>query len=393
MEKLVPNPGGKLALDEIVGRDREIRRYWRVLDRQSLVLSAERRIGKTQLVSKMHGSPREGFVTVYQDLENVHSRMELVREVYRGAREHMSAVDKVKARLVAVWDTALPKKIEKIELPEAKSLWKQHLRTAVEDVLEHIPADHRLVLIWDELPLMLYNIKKAEGADAAIQLLDLLRAMRAELPRLRFVFTGSVGLHLVLRALRVAGNANDPTNDMLSETVPPMERGEALELAQRLLLSLPFPPKNGAALAEVLVDQIEGFPYYIHHAVDQLSLLEHHPAETDVLGAIDAIVLSDQDPAHLRWHLERIPIYYGADEAPVARAILGALARAEGSVDLDALCNLVRHRLPATQDDAVSDVCTLLRQDHYLTLDASAGAPTFAFRWSVMKRWWRATQR
>ena len=47
------NPGGCLDTKDIIGRDNEIDRYWRVLQRQGLVLSAERRIGKTHILFKM----------------------------------------------------------------------------------------------------------------------------------------------------------------------------------------------------------------------------------------------------------------------------------------------------------------------------------------------------
>jgi hypothetical protein len=47
------DPGGRLEMVDIVGGDGKIRRYWSILDRQGLVLSAERRIGKTQIALKM----------------------------------------------------------------------------------------------------------------------------------------------------------------------------------------------------------------------------------------------------------------------------------------------------------------------------------------------------
>ena len=46
------NPGGRLNTKDVTGRDGEIARYWRVLERQGLVISAERRIGKTHIVLK-----------------------------------------------------------------------------------------------------------------------------------------------------------------------------------------------------------------------------------------------------------------------------------------------------------------------------------------------------
>jgi ATP/maltotriose-dependent transcriptional regulator MalT len=47
------NPGGQLTPGEVIGRDRLIRKLWRVLETRSLVLSAERRMGKTSVIKKM----------------------------------------------------------------------------------------------------------------------------------------------------------------------------------------------------------------------------------------------------------------------------------------------------------------------------------------------------
>ena len=76
------NPGGRLNTKDVVGRDNEIARYWGVLERQGLVISAERRIGKTHIVLKMRDECRRGFLPFYQDLESVHSTAELIRSIY-----------------------------------------------------------------------------------------------------------------------------------------------------------------------------------------------------------------------------------------------------------------------------------------------------------------------
>ena len=67
------NPGGRLNTKDVMGRDGEIARYWHVLERQGLVISAERRIGKTHIVLKMRDECRSGYLPIYQDLESVHS--------------------------------------------------------------------------------------------------------------------------------------------------------------------------------------------------------------------------------------------------------------------------------------------------------------------------------
>ena len=56
------NPGGRLDIRDVVGRDDEIARYWDVLARQGLVLSAERRIGKTHIALKMRDECRNGYL-------------------------------------------------------------------------------------------------------------------------------------------------------------------------------------------------------------------------------------------------------------------------------------------------------------------------------------------
>ena len=66
------NPGGRLNTQDVMGRDNEIARYWRVLERQGLVISAERRIGKTHILLKMRDECQSGYLPFYQDLEAVH---------------------------------------------------------------------------------------------------------------------------------------------------------------------------------------------------------------------------------------------------------------------------------------------------------------------------------
>lgn len=110
MEPMIPNPGGRLDLDDIIGREKEIARYWKILERQSLVLGAERRLGKSHIIFKMDGRGRQGFVTVYQDLEKVHGTMELVAGVYRSVDDRLRRSQRAKARIIEAWNALLPSK-------------------------------------------------------------------------------------------------------------------------------------------------------------------------------------------------------------------------------------------------------------------------------------------
>ena len=238
------NPGGRLDTKDVIGRDGEIARYWQVIERQGLVISAERRIGKTHIVLKMRDECRSGYLPFYQDLEAVHSIPDLIRAVYGTVQQSLSAssnlelLPSLKLKLgafVAKWSSLLPSKISGVDLPTGGSTWQVILSEAFDDLIG-IADNQVILLLWDEFPLMLHNLQRRAGPDAAIQLLDHLRAIRLRhAGSLRLLFTGSIGLHLVLRSLRVVGNTNDPVNDMLSLTVPPMAHQDTTNLAAALL--------------------------------------------------------------------------------------------------------------------------------------------------------------
>lgn len=382
-----PNPGGILALKDIVGRKREIEAYWRILKRQSLVLGAERRLGKTHILLKMHAEGRNGFISFYQDLEGIHSILELIRDIYRTIRPRLSTAGKLKAQMIAAWDAIVPKRYGDLELPDAAKNWKVLLRTAINDVLKVVPEPHRAIFMWDELPLMLYNIQQREGSSAVIELLDILRQVRQAHARLRFIFTGSIGLHLVLRALRAQGNANDPLNDMYADSVPPMREDEGFELARRILESLDPLPADIDAVARRMVNSVNGYPYFLHHVADELSRRDVGAVPADVDDVVTALIENPADRAHLGYFRSRIDTYYVESDIAIALALLDGLSVTEGSTDLETLVNLARHHCPALTDQAARTCLLLLEQDHYVQLTNSR----YDFRWVILKRWWRRT--
>ena len=271
------NPGGLLDTKDVIGRDNEIARYWDVLERQGLIISAERRIGKTHIVLKMRDECRNGYLPIYQDLEAVHSIADLIRSIYVIVQQVSGPSPSLRSRF-ATWSGLLPSKIAGVDLPTADSTWKVLLSSAFDDLIR--VADSRVVLmLWDEFPLMLHNLQRREGPESAIQLLDHLRALRLDrADRRRFVFTGSLGLHLVLRSLRKAGNANDPVNDMMSLTVPPMAHRDTCDLAAALLEGTRAAPPRIPDLAARIAGEVGGFPYYVHTSSTSSINFNVHPS-------------------------------------------------------------------------------------------------------------------
>ena len=384
------NPGGRLQTDDVIGRDTEIARYWSVLDRQGLVISAERRIGKTHIVLKMRDECRDGYLAFYQDLEAVHSIADLIRSIYSTVEQSAGTTPRLKA-LATKWSGLLPK-IAGVEMPSVDDVWQALLSDAFDDLIR-VADGRRVLMLWDEFPLMLHNLQQRQGHHSAIHLLDHLRALRlARADRLRFLFTGSIGLHLVLRSLREAGSANDPVNDMLSLTVPPMARSDTRELAEALLAETPAAPAQIPDLAARIAEQIGGFPYYIHHVVDQLDQLRRPPELGDVTAAVDRLVYDPHDPANLNYYVNRLSSYYSDADRSLALTVLGVLAGQPTPAPLPTVLNLCRHEEPSLSDERLREILTILAEDHYIEPKRGAQGIAFDFRWQLVKKWWKETR-
>ena len=294
---------------------------------------------------------------------------------------------------IAKWSTLLPKKIAGIDLPTADTSWQVLLAQVFDDLIDVADDSTRILMLWDEFPLMLHNLQQRVGPDTAIELLDHLRALRlARADDLRFLFTGSIGLHLVLRSLREAGNANDPVNDMLSLTVPPMAHPDTRALATALLSETRAAPTDIPHLASQIANAVGGFPYYVHHVVDRLDQLGRRPNLDDVSAAADHLVYAPNDPANLNYYVTRLSLYYPEEQRALALLVLDTLAPQLSPTSVPELLNLCKHRDPSLADEQLRETLTLLSEDHYIERRKGATGVVYDFRWALVKKWWKETR-
>lgn len=89
MVSFAANPGGTLPPAQIYDRDELTARLWRTLTRQSVYLSAERRMGKTSVLRKMLADPPPDVAVIACDLEKVTSPAELVEALLQAINEKL----------------------------------------------------------------------------------------------------------------------------------------------------------------------------------------------------------------------------------------------------------------------------------------------------------------
>ena len=83
-----------------------------------------------------------------------------------------------------------------LKLPNGSAApWKEVLTRTFTDMNEEMErSGSHFVFLWDEVPFLVDNVARREGATTAMEILDVLRSLGQDYPRVRLVLTGSVGL-------------------------------------------------------------------------------------------------------------------------------------------------------------------------------------------------------
>ena len=382
-----PNPGGQLDPNNIVGRDELVTRMWEILDGRSIYMNDVRRVGKTQVLIKMKGSIPPGWMVISQDLGGYHTTAEFATWVFRESYKVLSGKNRAFRMMAGLLGQLKGLEIAGVvKLPGgAIAPWKEVLIRTFSDLEEQLAEqDKRLVFLWDEVPFLLDNIAKREGADSAMQVMDVLRSLSQTHQRIRFVLTGSVGLHHVLANLRAEGYAGSPLNHMERIAPGPLAASDACKLAAELLRGANVPCADLVVCAAAAAEAVGHVPFYIHKLVAHLPKTGPVSPETIETTLAKEIFHPDNDwdLAHFR---QRIPLYYGKDDKLVF-AILDAVAAAEAPIALEAIRRGVSSRMVFDDVELLLRLLDLLQKDHYFERDTNG---SYAFRFPLVRRWWR----
>ena len=394
------NPGGSLKPEEIVGRDRLIVTLWDKLERHSVRMTAERRMGKTSVLKKMLAHQPEGMTAFYLDLEHVESPEELVQEIFNKVSEVLGGVQKWQGKLrrieVEVSSTLCASRQQKflvnwglggekimgVSLPKPGLSWKQHLQGMMRDLSAQVEAEEKWLLFFDELPFAIDNIRKDKGANAAMAVLDTLRSIRQEHSQIRMVYSGSIGLHHVVAELKTQGYRNAPTNDMPLVEVGPFAAYDAWDLARNLIIGEGIATDSLEDVSQAIAVTVNEIPFYIHHCVAELKELNTVVTTAQVEAMIQASIRK-YDVWEIGYCETRIKTYYGAQDK-LALLVLDKLA-AGIAVATGDLWDWVSAKSPDLDKEVFRSTLNLLEQDHYICRNDEGN---YQFRFSLVQRYW-----
>ena len=370
------NTGGPVDPEHMVGREAELRRIFGAFESVGVVLTGERRMGKTSLAMLVAVEARRlGWDVVRQSAQGYATLAEFSAALVSRLDESRGPVRKAAQAVRDRWTLKAPG--VQIAPATAPRLLEDVVTSAVN------ASEQRLLLIVDELPVLARELERRQPG-SGMAMLHMLRRLRQEQPeRLRMLCLGSIGFHHAVR-----GDSQGELNDLDPQRLGPLSQQEATYLAACIFRHAAAPPDYELKLAPIIAAQAQGAPYYVHQLV--ADVLRTHPRRcrpSDVERIVESALADPDNRWDLRHYVDRIGSYYG-DEAPLARAVLDALADDPLGLTLaEMVGRLALHRELAPVGDAqIRGVIRQLEADHYLLRDGDRRQ--FAFR--LVRRAWIA---
>ena len=378
---------------EVVGRDAFVASIWEALERQSILLTAERRMGKTSVLLKLEAEPPTHVCVIKRTLQGIRSPDEFVRRFVADVEGASPGL--LKRSFGSRFTNAGIKKIGSTPLsveftPVSKESWKDVVAETFATLDEGV--DELVVLLWDELPQMIADIRDDHGVAVAREMLDVLRAARESHAGIRMVLSGSLGIHHVVADLRSKGGMWVPTHDMRAVDLPPLDEGFAEYLAAELLGNEEIRCDDVAAVARAVALEVDRIPYYIHQTALHLrSLQRNGNGETvsvaTVRDVVEEAIANPLDPWELGHYVARTPIYYG-DDAQLVDTVLDIVASATAPQSTEAINELLAAHQKPPSVERLRELLDLLCKDYYLR-----PRPSYAFLRSLVRRAWLAKRK
>lgn len=157
------NPGGTVTGEAIIGREKEIADIWKRLEKRSVVLTAERRVGKTCVLRKMSEKPKNRWLPLFCWVESDRHPIDCVGKIFSEANRLEARSDKGiwLGRIRSAYKTLAGTEISGWKLPQLQTDWKSLLDTLFADISEN--TGNRILIVIDEFPMMISNIIKDHG--------------------------------------------------------------------------------------------------------------------------------------------------------------------------------------------------------------------------------------
>ena len=361
------------------------------------MLVAPRRFGKTGVMRHVLKKPREGYLPVYLDAEEISDPADLTASLLALILEQSSLRKIIEAaKGLPRWlaDT-IASRVEEAGIDQVKIKLREAVGESWRDVGKRLliameKADEMVLFIIDEFPQLIDNVSRKHGDEVGRELLSWFRSVRmrqkGELRRFRFIIGGSTSIDMILRRLDVP----DKLNDFARLPVEALSRDDAERLLHGLeeTYGLEFTRDALDTIFELIGPPV---PYFLHLLVSQIILDPGAKGKQLSREHIDAVyqdrVIGPSCRGYFDYYRQRLKRYGSAGER-AAIAILRDIASAPaGRVSDSALYAVYRKaRKKGASDVEFLEIMADLECDWYVSLDTATNE--YLFFLHIMKAWW-----
>jgi uncharacterized protein len=389
------------------GREADIARLVEVLRNDDVLLLGARRIGKTSIArAVMALLMSQGWKAVEINVAKCQTEYEFIEKLEEKLTPLMAtALQKAQSAAGDAW-SSITKRIKdfKLKIQDLANLELTLREEAAEDwtklandCLKLIASVHGQWLIYvDELPIMLYNIIKADptnGIQRARRFLDWFRndvRAQPEVRNIRWLVSGSVGLDTLVQQYGMA----DTINSFRHEKLPAYTESVALAMLDKLAAryALNFSTIEAKQLIEAVMWRQ---PYYLQLAFNHLRTLQSagttDPMPKLIQQTIELMSEPGADNDFHHWE-SRLEVQLGVTQALHCRAMLTQSAQQATGTAVENLFALLQERLPnATHEEALhlfTRLRDILERDSYWWADEQSGRKRYRFHLEPLRRWW-----
>ena len=365
--------------------------YEALSESDSLLLSAPRRVGKTSIIHYIKDNPTEEYYCVYVDTEDVTDSQTFFKVLLKAIFDienksrYQKSVEKAGKKIKGFLSS-----IDNIDIGGFFSIdFNEKASESIDyyekfkDFLEKVDLDNRKILLMvDEFPVTIEHIKDEQGEQAARNFLKQNRAIRQNNKynqKIKFIYTGSIGLLSVVKKL----DATADINDILSYKLRPLSLVEGLALAQTLLNTYQI-QANEEDLKYLLQQTIEWLiPFHIQLSIKEIRDLYRLEAkevnQTFIDQAFNELILNGG--IYLDHYRGRLSKVFNRNELTLVHEILKKLTENQSVNELELYDLSVKNRL----ESSFRNILLTLEYDGYIVELADK---KWRFYSPILKKWW-----
>lgn len=365
-------------------------KFFEELDKgNNILVSAPRRVGKTSVLMDLQAQRSDNYYMVYVITESVNNSNQFFKRLINAIidTDTISNYGKFQAKS-REWIKQFTSSFRSVSLADAtldlsgdsKVNYFEQFKTLLRD------ADlggKQIVLMIDEFPITIENIREEQSVDAAVSFLKQCRELRQDpafKSKVKFIYTGSIGLFSVVRDF----NATSELNDIFEIKINQLSNSEAQEFASLLLQEheIATSPEN----IDYLLTKVDWLiPFHIQLLVKEVKdLHDLEPAilSDDFIDKAFRNVVKNGDIYfdHYRGRLSKV---FSKDEIKYINELLQALSLVSTIETAQALDMATKHGL---QKRFKSIINSLIYDGYIVETDDEEG---YQFYSPILKAWWK----